>query len=505
MPSRKSPVQTTIVRALVVFAAVIQLIAPAASEAPERAVAADAFAPRAADLRCDGPDGALFPVQYHRLRIKLQTASNGASFKLDDAVYVLSASQKAFSGSVLKHGLTMRELWVAPETAGQSVSVTAHFALNSGAAGSSLPAQIKQAGEGSTVLQVYKYEDRKYTLIQQESLAAAGSKSVNLDLSKLADKGLISAVVPRIADQKMIWAFYYPWYVDDWDTSILLDEPAIGYYSSANFHVMKSHIESASASGIDGFISSWWGPGDYTDTNLKSLLDIARDRSFKVMINFETLTTNAEGETVPLASATIQNWLSYAISRYKNHPAYMKVGGKPVIVLWASEAVSVATWEQIFAALRAKGKDAVYISMVSGSWPTLRSLDNAAGWHTYNILMVIQKAEQVPTLLAQVYARNKRAVRHYPLVLGTSAPRIWCATAQPGYDDHLIPGRTTPILKRRSGDLYRETLDAAETSDPDWIFITSWNEWWEHTYIEPSKKYGNLYLNITRDFAEDWK
>jgi len=55
------------------------------------------------------------------------------------------------------------------------------------------------------------------------------------------------------------------------------------------------------------------------------------------------------------------------------------------------------------------------------------------------------------------------------------------------------------------GEFYRSTFEAALESDPDWIFITSWNEWWEHTYIEPSELYGDQYLRMTREFARQWK
>ncbi|MBC7194961.1 MAG: hypothetical protein H5U37_04825, partial [Caldisericia bacterium] len=52
---------------------------------------------------------------------------------------------------------------------------------------------------------------------------------------------------------------------------------------------------------------------------------------------------------------------------------------------------------------------------------------------------------------------------------------------------------------------YWNTFETAIESDPDWIFITTWNEWWEHTYIEPSELYGGLYLWITYVFANKWK
>jgi hypothetical protein len=55
------------------------------------------------------------------------------------------------------------------------------------------------------------------------------------------------------------------------------------------------------------------------------------------------------------------------------------------------------------------------------------------------------------------------------------------------------------------GEFYRSTFEAALQSDPDWIFITTWNEWWEHTHIERSEEFGDQYLQITREYAGRWK
>jgi hypothetical protein len=85
-------------------------------------------------------------------------------------------------------------------------------------------------------------------------------------------------------------------------------------------------------------------------------------------------------------------------------------------------------------------------------------------------------------------------------------PRIFAATVQPGYDDHLLPDRRGgQIQERLDGAFYRSTFEAALASDPDWVFITSWNEWWENTQIEPSMTYGDLYLQITREYVDQWK
>ncbi len=119
------------------------------------------------------------------------------------------------------------------------------------------------------------------------------------------------------------------------------------------------------------------------------------------------------------------------------------------------------------------------------------------GIHEYAIF-------NIPDLQA-TFRTASRLLRYYPLLTTNSDARLWIATAQPGYDDRLIPGRTGAYQDRLDGQYYRDTFSAAIQSDPDWIFITTWNEWWEHTHIEPSKLHGDLYLRITRDAVGSWR
>ncbi|MCK4310604.1 MAG: glycoside hydrolase family 99-like domain-containing protein, partial [Methanomicrobia archaeon] len=82
---------------------------------------------------------------------------------------------------------------------------------------------------------------------------------------------------------------------------------------------------------------------------------------------------------------------------------------------------------------------------------------------------------------------------------------IWAATLCPGYDDRKIPGRAGLYQHRDNGEYYEKTFDAAFESSPDWILITSFNEWWEHTHIEPSVNYGYTYLDMTALFSSEFK
>lgn len=125
------------------------------------------------------------------------------------------------------------------------------------------------------------------------------------------------------------------------------------------------------------------------------------------------------------------------------------------------------------------------------------SLDLFDALHVYGI----QELDNTRFLLLQ---RSQHA-KLYPLLNTSSQRRLWIATVQPGYDDTLLPGREGFVRDREEGGYYRSTWNGAIASDPDWIFITTWNEYWENTHMEPSKKYGRQYLEITGRRINEWK
>lgn len=441
-------------------------------------------------------------ITFCRLRFELTTTAQGARITAKDTQYFLTGRLMGVTGAPLKRGGSVQATWVGQEAAGNRVGVTMDFAMTwRGRMVQPVPYVFEQKGDGSSVLRVYNVTEEGMELLAEIHHPAGDVPyPFSLDLSPLEERPRQEGEIP-LRPAKMLWAYYYPWYyAGGWDTSILQDQPVLGYYSSDSRAVIERQVEEAQSAGIDGFISSWWGPGSDTDENLRTLLDVAQAHDFAVMINFELL----DGDGQPRYDTEVFEWLRYAVSEYGNHLAYVRVGGKPVFVIWASDGLSNASWEEILSRLRADGLEPFLLGQFSGEWAGLGDLGVFGGLYQYNILNVMSASNQTDALF-HVYESTGRAVRYYPLLMDAPTPRLWAATVQPGYDDHLIPGRTSPILPRADGALYRATFDAALYSDPDWIFITTWNEWWEHTYIEPSQDHGDLYLQITREYAERWK
>ncbi len=441
------------------------------------------------------------PVSYYRIRVEYSTTSDWSGLEPSTTENILAVKTIEVSGQPvnLEAGVEHMALNqpLAAAEAGKSVGITVDYALAPEALDQALEFRLQKGDIGSNTVNVFGIVDGTPELIQSfkqtgvvPNSAGLNPRKFSLDLTPLKSTPPLVAALHGASQPKMLWAFYYMWYSSgDWSSSWLKDRP-LQRYASSSREVIARQVEQAQSAGIDGFISSWWGPGSDTDANLQKLLDIALEKNFKISIYFETL-AGQNGE--PLDETSIRTWLAYFIQRYRDHPAFMKVDGKPLIVIWASDTVPLETWARVFASLRDDGLDAVYLSMGYN----LGSLEAFDGLHNYGVF-------NYPDL-KQTDLSTARAVRYYSLLSDQPIRKIWAATVQPGYDDTLQPTREGQVKERDNGNYYRFTWDAAIQSDPDWIFITTWNEWWEHTHIEPGELYGDQYLRITREYADKWK
>ncbi len=432
-------------------------------------------------------------VSYYHLRLDYATTSDWSTVEPLAADAFLSVRLMSTFGEWTNADARVSRLALnQPLTSarrGDAVGMTADFALAPPAG--ALEFMLKKGAVGASTVRVSLVEESGTRVIAEigHDGTVPGNTGTNpFPFTVLLPEDARPRSFERPERPKMVWAFYYPWYrLRDWASPQLKDRPTQPY-SSDDPEAIARHVEQAMESGIDGFISSWWGPGHYTDQNLAVLLDIAAARGFAVTIYFETLTSSGARDP-----DQIRAWLAYFLTRYSGHPALYKVDGKPLVVIWASGAVALDKWREIFESLRAGGLDACYLA---GNLDT-KNLAVFEGLHTYSVIGI----KDLPATLAAA----GRAVRYYPLLMDAPATRLWAATAQPGYDERLIPGRAGLYREREDGAYYRASLEAALASGPDWLFLTTWNEWWEHTYIEPGEAYGSQYLDITREYAGRFK
>ncbi len=295
---------------------------------------------------------------------------------------------------------------------------------------------------------------------------------------------------------RLTLAFYYMWYSpSDWCRCHMSDLPTIRYKSSDTATVDRQ-LNWAAQAGISGFISSWWGAGDQTDKNFTTLLArsaLLQKRTgdhFASTIYFESDAPRLQGKT------NIVNSMRYLLAHYANSPYFLHWHGKPVIFIWdpLGGGRTLAEWASVRQQVdprnqmiwSAEGVDMSLLSVFDGI-----HLFSAGYWGIQhgNMKAVDQGFRN------KINAYNAAHHTH----------KIWAAGVLPGYDDTRVPGRKgTYKIARNNGATYRTSWDAAIASNPDWVTITSFNEWFEGAMIEPSVTYNTQYLNITQHYTHLW-
>lgn len=309
-----------------------------------------------------------------------------------------------------------------------------------------------------------------------------------------------------------VLAFYYGWYGqppgrDPWhgfDTNKheifgAQRYPVKGPYSSHDTAIIDWQIDQAKASGVTGFIISWWGTGDWDswhEQSLTLLLEHAEKKDFKISIYWERAPGEGNGQI-----ALAVDELSHVLKKHGNSKAFLKVDGKPVIFAYSRVTlfqVPAISWPAIIEGVRARAGD--FVLMADGHHNSFTCLFD--GIHSYDLNglpddlqknLEASKLDELRAWAANYYQKGVKIARE--------RSRISCLMVMPGSDARKAYKWNTQ-MNRLDGQTYRTLWGEAIKANPDWVIITSWNEWPEGTEIEPSLELGDKYLQITAEYSK---
>ncbi|MFF3608808.1 endo-1,3-alpha-glucanase family glycosylhydrolase [Streptomyces sp. NPDC002463] len=272
-------------------------------------------------------------------------------------------------------------------------------------------------------------------------------------------------------------AYYYQWFsAGSWQRA-KTDLPLAGPYSSDDTQVIDRQIAEAQSAGIDGFVVGW-KQGTVNDRRLRKLVDAAEARHFKLAMIYQSLDFYRR----PLPVAQVAADFRYFRDHFADSPAMLRVGGRPLTV-WSG------TWQY------SHDDVARVTSAVRGDLRVLASEKNVDG---YRRIADVTDGDAYYWSSADPEATPGYAAKLVAMGRAVHADhKIWLAPCAPGFDARLVGG-TKPVPRRDGATLTAE-YDAALRSAPDAIGLISWNEFSENTYVEPSRAYGDRYLQVLRD------
>jgi hypothetical protein len=313
---------------------------------------------------------------------------------------------------------------------------------------------------------------------------------------------------PRVGETEapaLVLLNYFAWYDGNgWgDCNISAGDKPLQPYHSDDTAAVGRHVRLALDAGADGFTQQWFAPGDRTDRNFSMLLSQSSGTEFRSTVVF--LRHIWPGSPAP-GQANIAEAVRYILEQYGHHPNFLKLGGKPVLFFTDVYRVPRATdqtAQQAWASIRAQsdpagdawwiteGLDPSYLAVFDGLW--VYKVTHASYPQAY------LKASQWAAGVRQWEAK-------------TGSRKLWVATVSPGWDDTRagckidvrVPS-TAHKQDRAGGAFFRATFDAALASQPDWLWVNSFSEWVEGTYVEPSELYGDIFLQLMREFAGRFK
>ena len=313
------------------------------------------------------------------------------------------------------------------------------------------------------------------------------------------------AQLNHLGQPKFVLADYMLWYNPSvFDGAKTFDIPAAGPYSSSDLATIKRQVAEAQQACLDGFAAHWYGPLDPVTTgNFDQLLAASRGTPLQ---HAALLLTNTwpgwnEQELIDAINHVLTHWVA--------SPNYRKVGGRPLLLFtdmnrpFGSDAASLAAWTRIRAAT---DPNHTTLWMAEGLYTLYNPLFD--GLYVYRI----DHRDYPEAYLKQArYAALLRGVEQQGgLPLGGL---FWGDSIAPGYDDtragntlNDFRNPSPPFARdRRAGGYYADTFAATAETGGDFLIVKSFNEWVEGTAIEPSRGEGDLYLNLTCQYAHAYR
>lgn len=431
-----------------------------------------------------------------RVRLVVSTRAATAAITIGGAAIASYISAPLDVGGATRTTHTGDTLQLSRAAAAQSADGQFDIVLIDVPSRGAITWTLAASSDAETDVDVYSINDLSHpTLVDRFSAETRNAAFVS-EAALLDARGAVRVAPVR---PKMVLAHFYPWYTDgSWNGPQFADHP-LARYSTDDPVAVARLARQAVGAGVDAFAVSWVGhetDGGDRDRRMRLVLDAVQPTGLQACVLTETFVANPGNVANQTDPETMLTWLTEVVDMFGSHPAYLHVGGRPVIVVYAASQLDPTVWADLMGRLRATGRNPLLI----GDFFHSRLIEVFDGEYQYTNISLAGDA------LVDVDRTESLRARTFNLLRQADRRRIWIASVTPGYDDRLLADRTTHlVVDRADARVYDAQWAAAVDTAADWVIVTSWNEWFENTEIEPSEKYGTLYVDRTRTWSAVFK
>lgn len=257
-------------------------------------------------------------------------------------------------------------------------------------------------------------------------------------------------------------------------------DPSTELYSSNDYANFKWQVAKMAEAHIEVSIASWFGPNTKEDIAFDRIINDFMGRSDNPYSNLRwAMYYEDEGFEDPSVTTLVSD-LNLIKTKYANSPYMLKVGGKPVVFVYAGANDIPGTMTQRWKDANTQLGNYFYINLkVFPGYVT--DANQPSSWHQYS--------------------PASRSGIHSP----------YSAYISPGF--FLDDGVSAERLVRNATD-FETAANSIVSANVTWKLVETWNEWGEGTSVEPGTStrfnsttnkdepdpngypFGNLYIDI---------
>lgn len=319
----------------------------------------------------------------------------------------------------------------------------------------------------------------------------------------------------------LVGAHYYLWFPEQFQGGTYLrarlrppQEPVLGEYSSSSPAVVEQHIAWASEFGIDFFTLDWWPNARQFNDRFDPAFLAARnigDIRFCIFYELWDLGYDDLSGLTVFDNRTVERFLSdmeRIATRYFDHPSYLRVGQRPVVILYLTRTAT-GRFAEAMTRFRSRMAELGIDPYVIGDeifWRVAREdgagltdepqrgrialFDAITAYNLYDSSRATHSGYgATSTFLSDarvLYERYREVAAERP-VIPLAMPGYNDRGVRLGVDHYVIPREWAPGAGE--GTFFAEwlerfTLPLIDARLP-MALVTSWNEWSEDTAIEP--------------------